>query len=196
MNEFYWEKDVNIIVGNLKTIYINGDNISDEDSEFFNKISPKMLTIDSIKWSVVNIKMLALLNWINIDAHFGRKEILKFNLWFIKTPIQLFDSQSGQMWTYKWESLKFLIGKNDIKKVKLLKAHTENFLFIPLDTIGQILCSGFNEISNAEEINKKFADFDNQFDIDGFVVPMGYFNKIFSELDYLELKVLNQTKKL
>ena len=184
------------MVESIELFNFYGDNILDEDFEFFSKISLKMLTINSIEWSVENIKMLALLNWTNIDAYFSQKEILNLNFWFIKTPIQLFDSQSGRMWTYKWESIKFFIEKDKIEKIKLLKVHTENFLFIPLDTIARILCSGFSEISSAEDINKKFADFDHQFDIDGFVVPMEYFNKIFFELDYFNLEVLNQYKNI
>ena len=194
MKEFYKDKDVNIIIESIKLYY--RDNISDEDSEFLNKISPKMLTINSIKWSVENIKMLSLLNWTNIDAYFSRNEILDLDYWFIKNPIQLFDSQCCWMRTYKWKSLKFIFVKDLIKKIKLLKTNTENFLFIPLDTIARILCSGFSEISNAEDINKKFADFDHQFDIDGFVVPMEYFNKIFFELNNFNLEDLSQIKEL
>ena len=80
----------------------------------------------------------------------------------------------------------------------MLKTNSDNFLFIPLNTISRILCSGFREISSEQNINKQFVDLDaeHQFKTNGFVVSMGYSNRIFIDLDDKDLDYLNQIKDI
>ena len=47
--EFYKDKEVNLIIESLVVTSFKKDNISDEEAEFINKISPKMLCINAIK---------------------------------------------------------------------------------------------------------------------------------------------------
>ena len=70
MNDFYKNKEVDFIVEKFKLYYSDQDNISDEDAEFINKISPKILKIKNFMQTVESIKALALLNCINIDTYF------------------------------------------------------------------------------------------------------------------------------
>ena len=90
------------------------------------------------------------------------------------------------------------IEKNQMKDINLLKANRDNFLFIPLNIIRRILHSGFREILNADEINKQFADLAvrYQFGTDGFIVPMGYSNRISIELGDKDLDYLNRIKQI
>ena len=123
---------------------------------------------------------------------------IRFEIWFINTPIHLIDFNSEQRLAFEWESIKFFIKINKIKDVNLLKTNSGNFLFIPLNTISRILCSGFREISSEQDINKKFAKLDaqHQFKDDGFVVPMRYSNRIFINLDDKDLNFLSQIKDI
>ena len=88
--------------------------------------------------------------------------------------------------------------KNKIKDVNLLKTNSGNFLFIPLNTISRISYSGFREIWSEHDINKQFADLDAQHQLkdDGFVVPMGYFNRISIDLNDSDLGFLSQIKDI
>ena len=107
---FYTDKEVDLIIENLEISYFYKDNISDEDAEFINKISPKMLTINGNVWTVENIKMLVLINCNNIDAYYCNfLSTTNSSLWFVKTTIQLFDSKSNQRLIFEWESIKFVI---------------------------------------------------------------------------------------
>ena len=125
-------------------------------------------------------------------------EHISFYIWFINTPIHLIDFNSEQRRTFEWESIKFFIKNDKVKDINLLKTNSGNFLFIPLDTIDRILCSGFREIWSANYINKQFVDLDadHQFKTNGFVVPMGFSNKIFINLDDKDLNFLNQIKDI
>ena len=69
MSEFYRDKEINLMVETLKISYSNQNNISDEDIEFINKISPKKLEIYGDIWTVENIKTFSLLNCTKI--HFS-----------------------------------------------------------------------------------------------------------------------------
>ena len=187
------------MIDTSEIFYFNQDNILNEDIEFINKINLKILRIYQIIQTVENIKMLALINCINIDAFFNNfLWMTNSYLWFRNTPIQLFDSKLYQMMTYEWELIKMFINKNKIKDVKLFKTNSENFLFIPLNIIKCISYSGFREKLNAHNINKQFADlgFELQFKEDGFVVPMGYSNKIIINFDDFELDYLNKFKDI
>ena len=187
------------MIETLEIYYSNHDYISNEDIQFLNKISPKMLRIKRIKQTVENIKALASINCINIDTYFSNSLwMINSYLWFINTPIQLFDTQSGQRLTFEWKLMKFFIENNQIENVKLLKTKTGNFLFIPLDVISLISCSGSREILSADEINKQFADLEvlHHFEDKGYIIPMGYTNRIFIKLDDSELKFLNQFKNI
>ena len=88
--------------------------------------------------------------------------------------------------------------KNRIEEVKLLKANNGNFLFIPLDTILYISCSGFKEILNVDDISKQFADLSVQYQLQdsGLIIPMGYSNKMFIKIDDDNLDSLNQYKDI
>ena len=198
MSEFYRDKEINFLIENLQISYSNQANISNEDTEFINKINPKLLVIDSTKWTVENIKALPLLNCTNIDVKFSCEESKDFFLWFLSTPLQLFNSKSNQRRTFEWEYIKFFIENDQFEDVKLFKTNTGNFLFIPLITIKCILYSGFRKISSANYINKQFADLyvQHHFKDDGFVVPIGYLNKIIVDLDDPELDYLNQFKDI
>ena len=154
-----------------------------------------------IKWNInfENIKTFILLNCMKIEANtWCYKDIENSYLWFIKTPIQLFDSISMQRLVFKWESIKFFIFKNKIEKIKLFKTNTGNFLFIPLDVIWKITCSRFREILSVDDINKQFADFNFQlqFKDDGFIIHVGYSNRIFINLNDSYLDYLNQYKDI
>ena len=187
------------MIESLQIFYSDQNNISNEDIEFLNKINPKILKIEGDIWTVENIKALALINCINIDINFSGYSLMAcFYLWFIKTPIQLFDSKSDQGLTFEWESIKFFIEKNKIEKIILFKENSGNFLFLPLDIIWRILCSKFREIWSAHDTNKQFADLgvEHQFRDDGLIIPMGYSNKIFIELGDSELELFNQFKDI
>ena len=67
MSEFYRDKEINLMVETLKISYSNQNNISNEDIEFINKISPKKLEIYGDIWTVENIKSFVLVNCTNID---------------------------------------------------------------------------------------------------------------------------------
>ena len=70
MSEFYRDKESNYMIENLKISDSNINNISDEDIEFINKISPKILEIGGDLWTVENIKSLVLVNCTNIYVWF------------------------------------------------------------------------------------------------------------------------------
>ena len=154
MSEFYKDKESIFIVKNLHISGIKINNISDEDAELIKKINPKMFYIHWIKWTVEKIKALVLLHCTNIKVEFNFEFWKNSYLWFINTPIQLLDSKCEQRITFEWESIKFFIENDKIEKVKLFKTNTNNFLFIPLNTIGSISCSKLREILCADYINK------------------------------------------
>ena len=191
--KFYKDKEVNLVL-KLLEVKLYKDNISNEDVEFINKINPKILEIRWEKWTVQNIKELALLNWMNILAKFDYIFTTNSYFWFENTPIQLFDSQSSQMLAFEWKSIKFFIEESKTKKIKLLKTCTDYYLIIPLKTIGRIMYSGFREILSTHDINKQFAylSAQYQFDTDEFIVPMRYSNRIFIEFNDVYLDYLTQ----
>ena len=80
----------------------------------------------------------------------------------------------------------------------MLKTNSDNFLFIPLNTINRILYSGFREISSEQDINKQFADLDaeHQFKDNGFIIPAGYSRKIFIYYREGELDCMNRIKDI
>ena len=198
MSEFYKDKEVNFILKSLQIDNCYFDNISDEEAKFINKISPKIFSMKSIEGSIENIKALVLLNCTNIEANFINNVVKDLCLWFIKTPIQIFDSKYNKRLTFEWESIKVFIGRNKTKNVKFFKANTGNFLFIPLEIICRISCLGFREKLSAKDINRQFTDLGvkNHFDKDGFIVPMRYSNRIFVNLDDEDLNNLNQYKDI
>ena len=195
IRNFYKYRNINFWPGKLDISYSQKGYISAEEIEFINLMSPKILKIDSIIWTVENIKALALLNCTNVDVKFNYEKMLNFSFWLINTPIQLFDSTFNQMLTFEWKSIDLSFENNKITEIKLITTCTDNFLFIPLETIGSIISnSGFREILSTKEISKQFADlgFNYQFNTDWFIVPMKYINKIFIELDDYGLTFLNQ----
>ena len=208
LRELYKDKDPNLMIENLEFDYYFEHKRAIEDIEFINQISPKIITIDGDIWTVESIKALTLLNWANINLNFGISIKINIYLWFVNTPIQLFDSQSEQMLTFEWESIKILIEKDDFEKdedekngieeVKLFKTKTGNFLFIPLATIYHISCSGFREILREDDINEQFVDLGVhlQFKVNGLIIPMGYSNRIFIMLDDYRLDYLNIYKDI
>ena len=206
--ELYKDKDLNLMIKNLQLNYYFENNSCTEDIELINKISPKILTIERGVWTVENIKDLALLNCTNVDLQFSVIRETNIYFWFINTPIQLFDSQSAWISTFQWESIKIFLEKHEdkfeeedekygIKKVKLLKANTGNFLFIPLDSISSLSISRFREILSVDDINKQFADLrvQHQFKENGLIIPMGYSNRIFIDLND-DLDYLNEYKDI
>ena len=78
LQEFYKDKEVNIILEELKIDYYGYYYISSKDAEFINKISPKNFIIHGEKWTIHNIKALILLNCMNIDADFSYQIMKKF----------------------------------------------------------------------------------------------------------------------
>ena len=68
MSEFFRDKESNFMIETLHISYFNQNNISDEDIEFINKISPKILEIDGDIWTVENIKALGLVNCTKINV--------------------------------------------------------------------------------------------------------------------------------
>ena len=101
MSEFYKDKEVNFMLHRLKIDNCDFDYISDEEAKFINKINPKMFKIERIKRNFENIKTLFLLNCTEIDEYIYYSTKNFINLCFIKTPIQLFDSQFDQRLTFK-----------------------------------------------------------------------------------------------
>ena len=209
LKEFYKDEDPNLMIECLETDYDIKHNWLNEDIEFINKISPKRLRMYWDVWTVESIKALTLLNCTNFDTNFDTTIKIDCYIWFKNTPIQLFDSNSGQMFIFEWESIKINIAnnefddeyelkKNSIGKVKLLKTNTGNFLFIPLNTIRQIEYLGFREISRADDFKKQFADLgvQHQFKEDGLIIPMGYSNRIFIKHDDDDLDYLKQYKDI
>ena len=216
--EFYKDKDPNFKIKKIKVIEFI-DYLHVEHIKFINKISPNNLEIHINKWTVEEIKALTLINWANVNLRFSYYNNENISFWFVNTPIQLYDSNSDQMLTFEWESIKFSFiekyvsvelyinwegesnenefKENKIEEVKLLKTNTGNFLFIPLDTIGSISYSRLWEISRADDISKQFADLyiEHRFYDDGFVVPLRYSNKILIKPNDEELgNCLNQCK--
>ena len=209
LKELYKDKDAILIIEYLETDYDFVSKGLIEDFEFINKISPKILTIKWNIWTVESIKALTLINCANFNTKFDTKIKIDCYILFENTPIQLFDSNSGQMFIFEWESIKIFIEinefddeyelkKNSIGKVKLLKTNTGNFLFIPLNTILQIQYLGFREILKADDINKQFADLGVQHQLkeNGLIIPMGYSNRIFIDLNDTNLDYLNQYKNI
>ena len=205
LRKLYKDKDPNLMIEGLEINYSIKNNWFAEDIEFINKLSPKWLKIYGYIRTVENIKALTLLNWANVYLeNYGIiNEDIYF--WFINTPIQLFDSDSDQMFIFEWQSIKILIKKdehedefekNGIEEVKLLKTNTTNFLFIPLNTIHKIEYLGFREILKIDDINKQFADLrlQHQSKEDGLIIPMGYSNRIFIQLYDGKLDYLNKYK--
>ena len=66
MSEFFRDKEINLMIETLKIYYSKQNNISIEDIEFINKISPKMLKIHGDIWAIENIKSLVLINCTKI----------------------------------------------------------------------------------------------------------------------------------
>ena len=206
LRKLYKDKDPNLMIESLFLDYVFEYNRLNEDIEFINKLSPKILRMYWDVWTFKNIKALTLLNCANVDINFDVVINKDIYLWFVNTPIQLFDSNSDQMFIFEWESIKLLIEKDDkdefekngIEEVKLLKTNTGNFLFIPLDTIHRIEYLGFREISKTDDINKQFADLrlQHQFKEDGLIIPMGYSNRIFIKLEDDNLDYLNKYKDI
>ena len=75
MSEFYRDKEINLIIETLKISDFKQNNISDEDIEFINKISPKILEIHGNIWTVENIKALVLVNWTKICVRLENENI-------------------------------------------------------------------------------------------------------------------------
>ena len=208
IRELYKDKDPNLMIEDLTINYDFESNWLAEDIEFINKLSPERLIIYGIMWTVEIIKTLTLINCANVYLeNYGISININIYLWFENTPIQLFDSDSDQMFIFEWESIKILIEKDEdedefekdrIEEVKLLKTNTDNFLFIPLDTIHQIEFLGFREISRADDINRQFADLDvqHQFKENGLIIPIGYSNRIFIQLYDGKLDYLNKYKDI
>ena len=207
LKKLYKDRDPNLMIDNLTINYSIKNNWLAEDIEFINKINPKRLKIYGDMWTVENITALTLLNWANVYLeNYGISININIYFWFVNTLIQLFDSDSDQMFNFEWESIKLLIEKDDkdefeknwIEEVKLLKTNTGNFLFIPLNTIHQIEYLGFREISRADDINNQFADlgFQYQFKENGLIIPMGYSNRIFIQLYDGKLDYLNKYKDI
>ena len=137
------------------------------------------------------------------DINFDITIKINIYLWFKSTLIQLFDFNSYQMFTFEWESIKFLIDKyefieNWIEEVRLLKTNTGNFLFIPLSIIKYISYSRFREVLNVDDINKQFADLgvQHKFKQSGLIIPMSYSSKIFIKHEDDDLYYLNQCKDI
>ena len=209
IRELYKDKKPNLMIKNLHLKYIFKSKRSTEDIEFINQISPKMLTIERGVWTVENIKDLTFLNCANVDLIFYYMIKTNIYLLFINTPIQLFDSKSARISTFQWESIKIFLEKHGnkfeeedekygIKKVKLFKTNTGNFLFIPLDTISSLSCSKFREILSVDDINKQFADLrvQHQFKENGLIIPTGYSNRVFIDLKDDDLDYLNEYKDI
>ena len=209
IRELYKDKKPNLMIKNLHLKYNFKSKRSTEDIEFINQISPKMLTIERGVWTVENIKDLTFLNCANVDLIFCYMIKTDIYLLFINTPIQLFDSKSARISTFQWESIKIFLEKQGnkfkeedekygIKKVKLFKTNTGNFLFIPLDTISSLSCSKFREILSVDDINKQFAALrvQHQFKENGLIIPMGYSNRVFIDLKDDDLDYLNEYKDI
>ena len=198
MRELFWDKAVGFTFEGLIISYSNKESIPSEVIEIIKKINPKKLRIERIMQNVENIKTVSLLKCTNIQVEFSDRIIRKFNLLFKNIQIQLFDSKPDQMLTFEWKSIRILIDKNKIENLKLLKTNADNFLFIPLDTINRISCSGFREVLDANDIIKQFVDLDvqNQFNTNGLILPVWYLNRIFIRLDDSELNFLNQSKDI
>ena len=208
IRELYKDKKPNLMIENLHLKYNFKSKRWTEDIEFINQISPKMLTIERGGWTVENIKDLTLLNCANVDLNFYFMIKINIYLLFINTPIQLFDSKSDQIFTFQWESIKIFLERHEnkfiyktkktgIEEVKLLKTNTGNFLFIPLDSISSLSISRFREILSVDDINKQFADLrvQHQFKENGLIIPMGYSNRIFIDLND-DLDYLNEYKDI
>ena len=198
MSELFRDKEANFNIESLKFFLCENDNIPNEDIEFINKISPKILKMDKIIWTVENIKAVSLLKCTHIEVEFNNEIMLNFDLSFKNTQILLFESKSDQMLTFEWKSINLLIDKNKIENVKLRKVNAGTFLFIPLDTIHHISCSGFREIFSADDIKKQFADlnFHHQFSTNGLILPVWYLKKVFVTFDNSKLNFLNQFKDI
>ena len=206
LKERYKDTDPNLMIEGLEIHHYVESNWLAEDIEFINKLNPKRLRIHGDMRTVENIKALIFLNCTNVDLNFGIRINEDIYFWFVNTPIQLFDSDSEQIFTFEWESIKIFIEKvdkdefekNGIEEVKLLKINTGNFLFIPLNTILQIEFLGFREISRADDRNKQFADLgvQHQFKENGLIIPMGCSNRIFIQLEDDKLDYLNKYKDI
>ena len=206
LRKLYKDKDPNLMIESLTLDHVFEHNLSNKKIEFINKLNPKRLKIHKNVWTDGNIKALTLLNCANVDINFGDSTNEDIYLWFANTPIQHFDSNSDQMFIFEWESIKIFIErrfksefeKNGIEKVKLLKTNTDNFLFIPLNTIHRIDYLGFREILKIVNINKQFADLGVQHQLkeNGLIIPMGYSNRIFIWLYDNNLCYLNQYKDI
>ena len=189
MAKFYRDKEVNFTLQSLNLDYWNSFKvIPNEDIEFINKLNPKMLDIRLNIYEAKNIKALSLLNCAYIEACFSKfKHYRCSSILLANTPLQFFDSESNQIKTFEWESIKFFIYTKEMKKMKIIKANIGNSLFIPLDINNSIQISRLKEISIEMDLNRQFADLQIEpwFETSGFIVPIKYFSKIFIKLDDL-----------
>ena len=194
MNERYKDKHPNFMVDCLELAMNNHANLLNEDIEVINKINPKFIDINGISWSLKNIKALALLSCtnFNVDSDYF---VYFSKLLFLNTPIQLFDLNTDQRVCFEWESIIFSIDLYKFEQVKLLKTNTTNYLFIPLNTIGMLTCSGFKSISSEHYFNKQFADIDikQQTKINGFIIPLKYLDNTFFKFDENSIKLFDSS---
>ena len=175
MNELYKDKHANFMVDYLELTTCIQTNLLNEDIEVLKKINPKKLVIYKISWTIENIKALSLLSHINFNINLNYSMYFS-KLLFLNIPIQLFDSNSNQRFSYECGSIEFRIDLYKFEQVKLIKTDTSNLLFIPLNTIGMLMCSEFMPISSEHDIIKQFVDLDIEklAKTNGFIVPLKY----------------------
>ena len=197
MNERYKDKHVNFMVDSLEFAMKTHANLLNEDIEVLNKINPKFIDINGISWSLENIKALALLSCTNFNVDLNYFVYFS-KLLFLNTPIQLFDFSANQRVCFEWESILFNIDLFRFERVKLLVTDTTNYLFIPLNTIGMLTCSGFKSISSEHDFNKQFADIDieQQTQINGFIIPLKYLDNTFFKFDENSIKLFDSSQEV
>ena len=191
LNERFKDKHVNFMVDSLQLAMNTHTNLLNEDIEVINKLNPKSIDIFKISWTIENIKALSLLSCTNFNVYLNYFVCLS-KLLFLNTPTQVFDLSTDQRVCFEWESIIFSIDLYKFELVKLLKTDTTNYLFIPLNTIGMLTCSGFKSISNDNDFNKQFVDIDIEqlAKTEGFIVPLKYFDQTFFKFDKNSKKII------
>ena len=186
INELYKDDHTNILIDRFELFYDSTKDISNEDIEVLNKIKPKILKIDKISWTLNNIKALTLLNCAEIRFNFNKNYLLLITLSFSNTPVQLFDSESGERQRFEWESIVIETDQNKFKSGVLFKSDTIDYLFIPLEAIVKITYSGLKAYSSAHDINKQFANLKPQqyFNSSGLIVPLECMTKVFFQVNH------------
>ena len=180
MSRFFKDQQTNFIIDGIELSNDCKTFLLNEDIEVLNQINPKVLTINQASLTYESIKALTLLKWESINVKLKDNYSPLFKISFFKAPVQLFDSKAKETLSFEWESIVVKVNQNKFNDMVLFSTDTIDYLFIPFETINEIQCSKFKEVSTKHGISKKFDNLNirQKVKTNGIIIPLKCLHKV------------------